>query len=237
MLGIVLLTYERLDCSARTLRAVLSLAHTVDPIHLHIADDGSKNHEEDVNTLVRIAWEHLDANGGHRITWHNSERRGYGASYNLATQYLHDDCDRVLVLENDWELTRALDLDKVTTLLNQRTPWGQSGCVRLGYLGYTEPMWAQVDIIAGQKVLILNPDSPSRDVFAGHPRLETVTFQRCVGLWPEDRSPGLTELAVADRREAREGVIWPMELVQPIGDLFAHVGSLSLNAVAPGTRI
>lgn len=238
----MLLTYERLDLAARTLRAVLGLAYTEEPVHLHIADDGSANHDAHLKALYAIAKELWDEQqhprfGEFRFSWHNTERRGYGASYNLATQFLHEDCDKILVLEDDWELSRPLDLDGIARMLDAETPLGPVGCVRLGYLGFWQPIYAEFLHIADQTVALLHPGSPSQDVFAGHPRLETRDFQRRVGPWPEDTSPGETELTVAGRGAARNGVIWPVDLVHPRGDLFGHIGTASLNAVRPGERI
>ena len=73
--------------------------------------------------------------------------------------------------------------------------------------------------------MALDPSSPERHVFTGGPRLETVTFERDIGIWPENLQQGKTEMEVASRAEARAGVVWPMDLVKPNGDLFVHIGA------------
>jgi hypothetical protein len=73
---------------------------------------------------------------------------------------------------------------------------------------------------------LLDGDSPEPHVFAGHPRLETVGYQRRVGEWPEGLLPGETEFSVAHYQWARMGVVWPMDLVKPSGDLFCHIGTI-----------
>lgn len=240
MLGIVLLTYagptspERLDYAVRTLRAALKYVETDDPIHLHIADDGSADHEGHVNTLTRVAWAYLESNEpGHRITWHNSEHRGYGASYNLATQFVHDDCEHVIYLEDDWELQRPLQVDPLRAVLGKSGPYGTIGMVRLGYLGFWEPLRGTVDHIERQTVLALDPQSLSADVFAGHPRIVHREWERIVGPWPEGLAAGQTEVSVAARPAARTGVVWPMDVVAPRGDLFSHIGTVSVNNERP----
>jgi hypothetical protein len=74
---------------------------------------------------------------------------------------------------------------------------------------------------------VLDPNSPEPHVFAGHPRLERVSYQREVGEWPTGMDPNETEFAVAHVRRARMGVAWPLGLDPREGyGLFAHVGTL-----------
>lgn len=193
----------------------------------HIADDGSD--PAHVETLVNI----LEAHGQHP-TYTNAERGGYGRSYNLATQALHAaGRDAILCLEDDWQLTGPLDLAQMAGALNDPDArWGGRtpiGCIRMGYLGFTEALVGTLRHAGGMTFLYFEPASPETHIFAGHPRLETVEWQRAVGPWPEGLPQGETELAVAHREAARRGVAWPLDLKIPaspdFGSLWAHIGS------------
>lgn len=218
-LAVVLLTYApnvespRHEYAKRTSDSLLKYIHYTGPLRWHIADDGSP--PEHIEALkVEMPWSITNAN-----------RQGYGASYNLAIQALHADCDFFLMVEDDWELTRELDLDPLVSALKAGI-----GCIRLGYLGWTQDLGGIVRGFAGQTFLALDPDSPEPHVWSGHPRLETKEFQCRVGPWPEGLDPGTTEFVVAHRREAREGVVWPLDLGvragQVNGALFAHIGAV-----------
>lgn len=226
--AILLLTYEPggdspRNTAATTLEAALKHINYSGPLILHIADDGSERPGH-VDELTKIAGKSkkLDA-----VSSTNSKRGGYGANYNLATQVVHQQAHIVLPLEDDWELRRDLDLDPLVAMLVQ----GEHGanCIRLGYLGYTQPLAGTfVHSAHVGAAVLLSPDSPERHVYAGHPRLETVGFEREIGEWPVGLAAGATEFEVCGRPESRRGIIWPFQL-NPDGDLFAHIGSVSLN--------
>lgn len=218
-LAIVLLTYNRLSYAETTLSSVLANLKTNEELHVHIASDGDK--ESYLESLREIA-EHYIPCSSH-ITLTSVSQLGYGASYNAATQVVHNlrGAEFVLPLEDDWELKRTLDVDPILQVLKDRV----FGCVRMGYIGYTQQLRASFVSHAGCHWLALDPDSPEPHVFAGHPRIETVAWQRRVGPWPEGLQPGQTEWEVAHRREAREMVAWPISLVRPDGDAFVHIGA------------
>lgn len=216
-IAIVLLTKNRLDYAARTLRAVLHNAASNQPIHVHIADDGSDDPEAHVGKLLQIA-EDLRLDYETAPTSTQTGGHSYGRSYNLAMQVVHEFAEYVLPLEDDWELTEHLDLDRLVTMLQDP----EVGCVRLGYLGWTQPLFGKLHSAGGCVGLLLDPLSPERHVFAGHPRLETREWERAVGPWPEGLGAGTTEFEVAGRPHAREGVFWPF--LSP--DIFAHIGTV-----------
>jgi glycosyltransferase involved in cell wall biosynthesis len=215
MIVIMLLTYDRLEVARMTLESVAQHLSTSEEVWMHIADDGSSQEYRD--ELLDLAHEHY----GDRVSITNSERAGYGGNYNIATQLVHQIADIMLPLEDDWELTRPLDIDPIVKALRD----GAFGCVRMGYIGYTADLRGTLRWHEGLHWLEFDPDSPERHVFAGGPRLETVAFERKVGPWPERMEQGATEFDVAGRREAREGVAWPLDLIRPSGDAFAHIGS------------
>lgn len=219
-LGVVLLTYNRLDYALKTLRALhenLVIASTIN-VHYHIASDG------DSPEYFKALLKEFPKNA--RITLSNSMRGGYGKNYNLAMQSVHPNVEYALVLEDDWELVRKWRIEETINALSELG----GGCVRLGYIGYTQPLRAQfVTSSSGGSGgdghwLRLDPQSPEPHVFAGHPRLETVEWARNVGPWPENLNPGETEFAVAHNPKSRERVYWPIPLVTQ--ELFAHIGTV-----------
>lgn len=215
--ALVLFTFDRKEYAERTLRCALDLINYSGRLIVHIADDGSP--EGYANDLERIAggYPHVQA-----VSQSNARQRGYGASFNLATQHVHLVADVVLALEDDWELVKPLHLDPLVLALRD----SRLGCIRMGYIGYTQPLHAEFIEVDEQHFLLLDPHSAEPHVFAGHPRLETVAWERSVGPWPEDFNPGATEMSVSVRWEARQGVAWPVDLIHPRGDLFAHIGTV-----------
>jgi len=216
MIAVILLTYNRLRYAQTTLARVAENLQASEPIWLHIADDGSSQQYRD--TLLHQAHDLY----GDNVSITDSERSGYGASYNLATQVVHTLADLVLPLEDDWELTRPFNLDLAAAALRD----GTFGCVRLGYIGCTQELRGSFVSAHGLWWLGLDPDSPEPHVFAGHPRLEHREWQRTVGPWPEGLAAGETEFVVAHRPQARTGVAWPVDLVRASGDAFVHIGTI-----------
>lgn len=218
-LAIVLLTYNRLDYAKTTLQSTLHNLKTLEEIRVHIASDGDT--EDYLSELRNIASSYVCED---RITVSNVNRLGYGASYNAATQVVHNiaGVEYVLPLEDDWELMRPLSVDPMIAALRDRV----FGCIRMGYIGYTQQLRCSFVDYGGYHYLALDPDSPEPHVFAGHPRLETVAWQRGVGPWEEGLQPGQTEWEVAHRKEARQQIAWPISQISPEGDAFAHIGAV-----------
>lgn len=215
---LLLLTYARTTYALKTLRSTLDNIRYSGRLSVHIADDGSSDDHR--ATLHRMAGGYPNVAG---ISVSNSNRSGYGANFNLASQTVHLHTDTVLVCEDDWELLRELDLDALVRVLALEP---RINCIRLGYLSFTQQLRGEVIDVDGSKFLLFASDSPEPHVFAGHPRLERVSYQRAVGPWTEGLEPGMTEFAVCHRPEARVGVVWPMDLVAPRGNMFVHIGGL-----------
>lgn len=228
-LTILLLTYASSVKSPRAKYAETTLRSTLDnlkfsgEVAVHIADDGSPPAHTKKLREIAGGYAHVVSVGQS-----NSERRGYGASYNLATQAVHPGTDIVLPLEDDWELVRPLDIDSYVAGLNT----GIIGCVRLGYAGFTQALTAQFLNLGDSTYLYLDGASEERHVWAGHPRLETVDFQRDLGPWPEGIDPGSTEFEVAGRPAAREGVVWPLYYDRA----YAHIGAVQARDDQGGSK-
>lgn len=220
MLAIVLLTYNRLEYARKTLESTLKNIRTQEPIHVHIASDGDT--DEYMNELYEFAQELLDSND--RVTSSRTTREGYGANYNYALQTVHnlEGCEYVLPLEDDWELVREFNVDPILGVLHDRV----FGCVRMGYIGYTQTLACDFVWHGGYHWLSFREDSSEPHVFAGHPRIETVAWERNVGPWTEGLLPGQTEWDVCHRLESRRQVAWPISLISPEGNAFAHIGAI-----------
>lgn len=220
--------HPRAEYARKTLTSTLSYIDPGDNIlQVHIADDGSD--PKHIDQLVAICREY-----GFEPTLSNSERGGYGKSYNLMCQVVHPISDLVLPLEDDWELTRILKLEYLAKALDENP---EIRSIRLGYLGITQPLIGTVAFRSGMTYLLLDPNSPEPHVFCGHPRLETVDYQRDIGPWPEGLRAGETEWEVTHRWPARNGVAWPLDIGLPAsqdwGSIYAHIGSVSLNELIP----
>lgn len=218
-LAIVLLTYNRLDYAQKTLEHALKHCKYSDELLVHIADDGSP--DDYVCQLMQTA-ENLGFNPTNTIT----PRRGYGGSYNAAMKTLLENVDYVLPLEDDWHLTSDLNLDFLIGVLEDEP---RINCIRLGYIGYFHPLFAEFLYVRNHHFLLLDPNSPSQYIFSGGPRVERISYTRNLGVWPELTPAGETELEVCRRPESRLGVAWPVDLIKPSGDLFVHFGTRQIK--------
>lgn len=227
-LAIMLLTYNRLAYAVTTIRSVLkNVKYTRGDIHVHIAFDGdTETYQKRMleQAVAGLMGRKIPEHRFHPVSSSNSGRHGYGANYNLATQVIHanPEVKYVLPLEDDWECIRELDADHFTRVLDN----GVIGCIRLGYIGFTQVLNGSFVSADDALFVGLDPHSPEPHVFAGHPRIETVDWERTVGPWEEGLGAGATEFEVCHRYEARRGVAWPMEVdPRPGYGLFAHIGS------------
>jgi hypothetical protein len=212
---------ERTLYAVRTLDHVLANLKHVGDLHLVIADDGSP--PAHLQRLLDVSDQYRDKLA--KVHLSNSHGEGYGRNFNNATGVAHEHAEYILPLEDDWELTRGLDTAPLVGALQDE----RIDCIRLGYLGFTAGFHGDTIHAADQTYLLLDPESPDPHVFSGHPRLETRTWERKVGLWPLELNPGATEWEVAHRKEARRGVVWPLDLIPAkpgAGSLFSHIGTV-----------
>lgn len=205
-----------------TLASVLNKLEFPGQVSVHIADDGSFPGYSQRLQEIAGGFNHVKG-----VTATDGNRGGYGHSYNLATQVIHAySPDIILPLEDDWiiqdgphGLTPSLNVEPFVRDLMEDE---RIDCIRFGYLGFTQAL--RGEIIVGpseQKYILFDSDSPERHVFAGHPRFETLAFERCVGPWPEGFDPGTTEFIVSGMPQARNRVVWPLDIWQR----FAHIGT------------
>lgn len=198
-------------------------------LNLHIADDGSgPGHVELLEAVGR------ERNWGGRITTSNSERRGYGASYNAMTNVVHGfDSELVLSVEDDWALMRPFD---VTPLAEAFGADPELNCIRLNYLGFGAQGIMRGRIVRhlpGRTFLMFDPACPEYHLWSAGPRIETVGFQRKLGLFREHCSAGEMEIDVAGRPASREGIAWPLDAgvnaALDFPSVFAHIGTVSVK--------
>lgn len=221
-LTVCLLTYNRKEYAIETLEQLFShlIYAPTDTVNLHIADDGSPDDYLAELVEYAMAFRTVGSFNG-VITFSNSERGGYGKNWNMATQILHDNCDYVLPLEDDWVLKKDLILEDFERVFEDNP---QVGCIRLGYLSFTQPVHGDVIASRNDKFLLLDNKSEEPHIFAGHPRIETVAWEKLVGPWPEGLAPGDTEFYVATKL-ARKGIVWPWDWSDSYGSFFAHIGT------------
>ena len=212
---------DRCDYACTTAITVIqkALKDYAGPVHIHVADDNSRRDmlEELLETIRGYGYDPTISHG---------MGEGYGASHNAATQVIHDRSDLILPLEDDWELVRPLPLDRLARYFDN--PEVRS--IRLGYIGWTQRLSGHVIKANDDTCLLFDPDALEPHVNAGHPRIETVAYQRDVGPWAEGIDAGAVEFAWCSLRAAREGVVWPMDLGMSAsqggeGSYFCHIGT------------
>jgi len=225
------MSHPRHQYATRCLDELLTNLGYDGPCNLHIADDGSP--PEHLEALRAVAHKRPWAD---QVTCTDSQRRGYGASYNAMTNAVHGFPDElVLSVEDDWALMRPFD---VTALCSAFAADARINCIRLNYLGFAgELRGSVIRPVPGQGFLLLDPFSPEYHVWSAGPRIETVHFQRELGLFREHCIAGEMEIDVAGRSVSRHGICWPLDagvnssLDNP--STFAHIGTVSVKDDRP----
>lgn len=213
-LTVVLITYKRTDYAVRTIQALGTFLH-YPTWGWYISDDGSPSEHLEAVTAATVLTDRPPV-GSH------SEAISYGAGANRGLTEAFKHGQLVLMLEDDWELTRPLDIWKWAALLMERP---DIGMVRTGYLN----TGIRGDVIShnGSQYWTLD-DTESRHhsshAFAGHPALIHQRFFDSYGLYPERWQPGETELRMCWQISSQSGpaIVWPAEL--GAAGPWAHIG-------------
>lgn len=213
---IILLTYERTNVAMRTVASIgLHLRYRGD-ILWYVADDGSRT--EHYEALTQL----IDSFSDKRIGFHTIPGGTYGENASKGWHVALDNSDIALFLEDDWELTRELDITPyVDLLLNE----SRIGMVRMGYLNLN--MRGYVFGHAGKLFWELDRTADPY-VCTGHPCLRHRRFREAYGAIPAGLNPGETELAYAlQYRDALYGpeIVWPAELGEGT-NWFGHIGEV-----------
>lgn len=223
-LAILLLTYKRTDLSIRTIEStVKNLQYPKELISWYVCDDGSPKKE--FNQVIDC----LKDNGQQILGSHNRRIRNEGQedtffagkSYNLGLGICHQNTDFVLVLENDWELERELDLIPYVKLLQERE---DVGAVSFRILS----VGADVHTVGHAGRVYLKYLRTTQYAFSGNPYIRHARFTKYYGWFTEDCNPGNMELQQDDKYRLATAEdapqIWrPVDI--SVWGGWAHIGS------------
>lgn len=220
---IVLLTYRRTDVALRTIDAAQALLRYAGDLVWYVADDGSPPEHVDA-VLTRL---HDTMPVGRGFLGHHTERRGYGGNANAAWRAADAVSPLTFWLEDDWELSRALDLTPYAEALADP----EIGMVRLGYLN--RGIAGSTVAAAGRLYwrLYHEPVESVELVFTGHPSLRHTRYRDAYGWYPEGLTPGDTELGYAYEYRTKGGpwIVWPADW--PAAGLFGHIGTVKTETL------
>lgn len=205
----LIITYRRLNLAIETIRSVKE--KVIYPnIGFHIADDGSP--PDYIQSLYR------EIGGTYSISTSNSEGAGVGENMNLGIASVLARADLWLHLEDDWVLTKPLDLEPCVRLLVEDP---SIGMVRLGRLSANleAVSMAGADRLWWRLKKLCDPY-----VFSGNAALRHRRFHDAYGKYRRGLMPGQTELSYCGHFDGTPGpdVVWPAWLTYQ--DTFQHVG-------------
>lgn len=209
-LVVCLLTYQRTDYAVRTIRSTCEKLRHDGPISWYVADDGS------APTHVGRVMAQLEAHGADILGMH-SQRLGPGANWNRAIAKALEAADVLVWLEDDWELTRELDVTPYLQLLAERP---DVGMVRLGYLAVGLALTSVGH--AGRHYLQM--ERSTQYAYSGNPAVRHRRFHDSYGDYPTDRNPGECEIALDAVFRSKSGptIWWPVDLGG--WSVWGHVG-------------
>lgn len=203
---ILFLTYARTDYAVATVKAAKRFLAYDGGLHWFIVDDGS--HQAHIDAVTR----HLP---NYQVYTH---RAGYGANVNVTWPMTQQTGPITLWLEDDFELTKPLDITPYVKLLMGRE---DVGAVRLGYL----PVGLDLHSVGYDGRMYLKVEKSQQYCFSGNPHLKHERFME-YGPYPESLNPGETEIAYDHQVRSKDGpaIWWPLA----IGDApyFGHIGQV-----------
>ena len=220
-LAIVLLTYKRTDEALRTVDSTsLNLKYPKESIGWYVADDGSdKTH---FNKIIR----HLEARGENIIGSHNERLRPRGTEdtyfagmgWNRGLGIAHQWSDYVLTLEDDWQLSKPLDITRYVAAMRDHE---EIGLIRLGTLAVGN----DVSIIGFDGVHYLQYSRNQTYAYSGNPNIRHARFTKAYGVYAENKNPGDIEIDFDWRFRNMAGpeIVRPAE-INPWG-AWGHIGT------------
>ena len=223
---IILQTYQRTAYALRTIQAAeRHLKYKDGTLFWYIADDGSE--PAHVAELERAILNTTGPDSQWGALGAHTEKLGYGASANKAWRAALERSAFSLWLEDDWELSRDLDLTPYVRLLAQHD---DVGMVRLGHLAID----LDCRTVGYDGVHYLNILPTTNYQFSGNPSLRHRRFWEAFGEYPEGLNPGNTEIAY-DAQIRNVGlntnaprIVWPVDLGG--WGVFAHIGEVKSYA-------
>ena len=217
-LAIAMVTCERTDLAVRTVFGIKNfLKYEGKQVAWFVGDDGSSaEHERTVKTAIDEAEFHLD-------DYHNEKMSPgtyfAGKTWNRVLTQAHYYSDFILWLEDDWELTKPIDITPYVMMLMERE---DVGMVRLGHLA----VGSDVNIVGHNGVHYLNYLRSTQYAYSGNPSLRHVRFTKALGPYAEDKNPGDIELDCDSRFRLHPEIpdIWrPADI--PGWGVFGHTGT------------
>lgn len=216
-LCVVLLTYLRTGMAVRTVKSFCeNIDYPKELISFYIADDGSP-------------WEHMqaiiDEIQAHEVAvygYHNEKITPgpiVGKGWNRGLQKGHQASDFVFLLEDDWVLTKELDIRPYVRCLLQRA---DVGIIRLSGL----PVGGELRVQGFNGIHYLEYLRSAPMAYSGNPHIRHVRFSAYYGFFATDRNPGDIEINYDERfRQYPDGPnIWrPADL--PAWGIFGHIGN------------
>jgi len=212
--AIVLVTYARTEYAVRTAISVKNYLMYDGVTAWYVGDDGStKEHLEAVTNAI----------GDSNIVGIHSEdfvpgKQWPGKSWNRAWEAAHDWSDYILWLEDDWELSRPLDITPYTILLMENE---KIGMIRLGHLAINLNMTS----MGHNGIHYMQMWRNMQYGFSGNPSLRHRRFADAYGPYNESVGPGDAELDYDTKWRNIEGpeIWWPVDLGG--WGIFNHIGS------------
>lgn len=218
IIAVLLTTYKRTNYALETIRAIKENLQWPQVLWW-ISDDGSPSSH--VEQLVQ------EIGPSYRIHTYNSERRGVGHGMNHCLREIFKETPLVMPLEDDWRLSAPLDMRPyVNTLMNHE----EHSFIRFGYLstnllGY---------LISEEGKLFWRLENNGETYrMTGHPSLRHSRFFESYGYYDEGLAPGMTELSMCGKTNAKAGpnILYPADC--GAYGFFGHIGSESLADVEP----
>lgn len=228
-LPIIITTYDsgdgvRTQVAIRTIQSLLNNLQNTDRVFI-LADDGSPAPHIDRMSDLLVA---------ERVIHTDAKRGGVGVSKNLALKEAYEISDIVLLMEDDWELTQPLNMDRYIKFMQDNA---DVGMIRLGYLGGTtlqatyrggDPFNTYWELARGSDVY----------VYSGQISLRHQRFYNAIGYHKEGISPGEEELEYCIRYNKTENapvILWPAEFGTTLNaGAFKNIGmDSSLNWITP----
>jgi hypothetical protein len=217
---IILTTYKRLDIATKTIQG-LKENFRYDNIGWIITDDGSG--PDHLNHLVSVV------GPSYTVFTYDGNRKGVGHNMNWALHKVFDDLggSLILMMEDDWYLEKPFDVEPYTKVLLNNP---NAGMIRFGYAA----AGLEAELVSMNDRLLWDLHRNSYTYrFTGHPSLRHKRFHETYGYYAEGLAPGLTELDMCAKVNAKDGprIYIPYEFNQ--WGAFGHIGSESLADVEP----
>jgi glycosyltransferase involved in cell wall biosynthesis len=228
-LGIIVTTYNRANTAIPTLESLKkNLIYDEGRRFWVIADDGSP--EGYVDSLLSV----LGTDEEVFVT--NSQRRGVGASKNLALKLAFEKTSVVLMSEDDWQLILPYDIRPMADLLVSNP---KVGMIRFGYLSST----LSADLVGqddgyGPMCYWRIKQGSGVYCYSGQIALKNKLWFESVGWHKEGISPGEEELEMCIRYNGTPNapeILWPANVACHFQTgIFINIGmNNSLNGVNP----